>query len=60
MEDENIYMEECSEFAEGDLTPTDRAGSLCGLGCVATGSRCGTGCGITGSGKHCGWICNDK
>ena len=40
-------------------TKTERAGKMCGVGCVATGSRCGTGCGIVGSGKHCGWGCSE-
>ena len=52
-------MEECTEFGHMQENQTERAGKMCGVGCVATGSRCGTGCGIVGSGKHCGWGCSE-
>ncbi len=56
-ETNEVYMEECNGFEGTNTRPEDKAGTVCGLGCMATGSRCGTCCGITGSGKHCGWFC---
>jgi len=59
MDENEVYMEECTEFGDMQGNQTERAGKMCGVGCVATGSRCGTGCGIVGSGKHCGWGCSE-
>lgn len=48
MDENEVYMEECTEFGHMQENQTERAGKMCGVGC-----------GIVGSGKHCGWGCSE-